>query len=676
MATSPLSVGQDGKGKNSGRSRGAGKGKGTGSRLGSRELRPTGSNPAEPELMVKASSRVLTAESLLEGDALLRCAVENLEGFQELFPSQLGQTTAAKLPEARLSWASACSGSEGAYYCVEALNKAFAFAKIPVKLKHVFSCEANKDKQKWIHVVLSCGPVLPEVENLQMASGLVRPEAGSKDLEMASRLVRPDAESEDLQMVSDLARPKSEIDDLEMASGRVRPEAESAESSDDEPAHACIFADVQDLGGETAFCVVHNGHCQVPTSDVFVCGVSCKDISRPNPRRDPSKPVLAEAESPGGSAQTWAGFKGFVSTKMPGIVIFENVDAIDDQSSDAGGGAAANNMDLVLITMSGFGYEAQSLMTDASQFGCTARRRRVYICFIRKGYRKFSFQERTMTEVVSMFRSMTASCARSPPCASEVLLDPRDDAVAAGLFELQVKRSKANDREEKAKAKAKENPKTKSKPGGQGWIEQHLKFTAREGMRWGEPVGPDLEVNEWFLTLSDREKDVLMLSRSQAPEVAFRNLSQSVGRVHSNTFCRQTQRHIAPTMLPSQLLWVEVTKPPRLLLGRESLCYVGFPIRPFLRKMDSAGYEPGSDPLPDHDLANPAAPARKKQRRSDRLWLTEAFMADLAGNAMALPVLLAILQSAVCAVDMRETAPAITQQDTQAALAAFDLVSP
>ena len=79
--------------------------------------------------------------------------------------------------------------------------------------------------------------------------------------------------------------------------------------------------------------------------------MSCKDISRANPRRDPSKPVLAEAESPDGSAQTWAGFKGFVSTKMPGIFIFENVDAIDDQShgpgSEVGGGAAANNMDLV-----------------------------------------------------------------------------------------------------------------------------------------------------------------------------------------------------------------------------------------------------------------------------------------------------------------------------------------
>ena len=326
--------------------------------------------------------------------------------------------------------------------------------------------------------------------------------------------------------------------------------------------------------------------------------------------------------------------------------------------------------------MSSLGYEAQSLMTDALQFGCPARRRRIYICFIRKGYRKFSFQERPMPAVVSMFRSMTASCARSPPCASEVLLESREDAVSAGLLELQVRRAKATDREEKAKAKAKENPKAKSKASGQGWIEQHLKFSARQGMRWGEPVGPDLEVNEWFLTLSDREKDVLLLSRSQAPEVAFRNLSQSVGRVHSNTFCKQTQKHIAPTMLPSQLLWVEVTKPPRLLLGRESLCYVGFPIQPFLREMESSGYEPGSDPLPDHDLANPAVPARKKQRRSDRLWLTEALMADLAGNAMALPVLLAILQSAVCAVDIRETVADVTEQDTQAVLAAFDLVGP
>ena len=53
-----------------------------------------------------------------------------------------------------------------------------------------------------------------------------------------------------------------------------------------------------------------------------------------------------------------------------------------------------------------------------------------------------------------------------------------------------------------------------------------------------------------------------------------------------------------------------------------------------------------------------------------------SLMADLAGNAMALPVLLAILQSAVCAVDIRETVADVTEQDTQAVLAAFDLVGP
>ena len=102
-----------------------------------------------------------------------------------------------------------------------------------------------------------------------------------------------------------LVRLEAASDDLEMASGRVRPEAES---SDDEPAHACIFADVQELGGETAFCVVHNGHCRVPAADVFVCGVSCKDISRANPRREPSKPVLAEAE-----------FFNWISSDMGGL---------------------------------------------------------------------------------------------------------------------------------------------------------------------------------------------------------------------------------------------------------------------------------------------------------------------------------------------------------------------
>ena len=191
-------------------------------------------------------------------------------------------------------------------------------------------------------------------------------------------------------------------------------------------------------------------------------------------------------------------------------------------------------------------------------------------------------------------------------------------------------------------------------------------------------MGPDLEVNEWFMTLTDREKDVLVLSRAQGPQAGFRNLSQSVGRVHSNTWLEDCQKHVAPTMLPGQILFLEVLKPPRLLLGRKCLMYLGFPVVPLLREMAAAGFDPCVDPLPDPSLAPDAAglPVKKKQRRSqpDRAWLTESLMQDLGGNAMALPVLLAIIQAALCALSLQGEATANTDASTSAALQALGLL--
>ena len=171
----------------------------------------------------------------------------------------------AKLPKTQLLWGSACSGSEGAVYVADAINTSFARANWPVRLQHCFSCESCRDKQKWVHVVS--------------------------------------------------ASHRCEDDDDSLFG--------EDDENDDETHHTCIFADIQTLGKETAHCVVHNRECPVPQVDVFICGVSCKDVSRQNPSRDMSKHVLAEGQSRGGTAQTWQGFSSYVSMKQPGIVVFE-----------------------------------------------------------------------------------------------------------------------------------------------------------------------------------------------------------------------------------------------------------------------------------------------------------------------------------------------------------------
>ena len=592
------------------------------------------SNPAEPALMVEASSRVLEAACLLDGSALLRCSDENLEAFADLCPQQLGPEAAVLMPSVTLTWASACSGTEGAFYVAEAMSRSFHKAKMPIHLKHQFSCEQNKDKQKWVHCVLACGPVLGSTDSLEKS-------CLSQD------------------------------------------QPEDAEE-DDAAHHACIFADIQTLGQHEAHCVVHNRKCRVPEVDIFICGVSCKDVSRQNPNRSQTKLVMAEKESRGGTSQTWHGFVAFVSTCQPGIVVFENVDGVDDNV----GAAAQSNMDLVLQQMDDLGYASQPMMTEASEFGCPARRRRLYICFIKKSFCKFSFQERTMATTKSMFRTMVACCVRSPPCVSEVLLDSADPAVAAGLQEVQARKARAEERADQAKSKApaqalastaQSKVRSSSSKASGGWVEQHLRVSEALGVRWGAPVPREYEINEWFLTFTDREKDALLIARSQVKsqsadtEVVFFNVSQSVMCVHTASFNKDTGKHLAPTMLPSQVLFMELVKPARLLLGREALIMQAFPVKLFLQAFEEYGFEPSKHPLPD---VSAGTSKRKRQRTTDKPWLTEAFMTDLAGNAMSLPVLLAVLQSVVCALDLRSVeGGGIMEQDTEAALEALQLLS-
>ncbi|CAE7041808.1 mspIM [Symbiodinium sp. CCMP2592] len=571
----------------------------------SRQLSRVSSNSrAEPVLMAEASSRVVEAKWFIDCTLLKECAAENLHGFAKLYPEQFGDGPVAKMPKTQLSWGSACSGCEGALYVAHAINASFAGAKWPVRLQHRFSCESCRDKQKWVHVVSA-----------------------------SHRCADAD------ELFADLFGADDE--------------------DDDESHHTCIFADIQNLGNETAHCVVHNRECPVPQVDVFMCGVSCKDVSRQNPGRDMSKHVIAEGHSRGGTAQTWQGFASYVSIKQPGIVVFENVDGLDDNV----GQTAQSNMDVVVQTMKGFGYEAQPMMTDAHEFGCPSKRRRVYICFFKRTFHKFCFQDRPLSQSVTMFRSMTASCMRSAPCVTEVLLDGSCEAVSAGLLELQNKRAQAEERAANAKAKAK----AKAQPAA-NWVEQHLKASETLGVRWGQPAGRELESSPWFRTLTDREKDALVLSRSHAPQAGFRNLSQSLNRIHTMTLAEGCTKHVAPTMLPGQILFVELVRPPRLLLGREALILQGFPVETFLRDMDVAGYNACDDPFPN--LAGDSAKKRKK-RMNDKPWLTEALMMDLAGNSFSFPVLLAVWQSAVCAVDYRAATETVKVADVEEAMDAL-----
>ena len=162
-------------------------------------------------------------------------------------------------------------------------------------------------------------------------------------------------------------------------------------------------------------------------------------------------------------------------------------------------------------------------------------------------------------------------------------------------------------------------------------VEQHMQFAQNHRVRWGQAVPAKLAANQWYQTLGDREQDALSLLQQCTPYIVFRDLSQSIVRGNSNTWRQDPSKHVMSTVLPRMVLWCEAQN--RLVLGREALLMQGFPVQPFLQILA----------------------ARMETMPLAQQWHpSEALVMDLAGNAMALPVVLAMVQCALTALNWKD----------------------
>ena len=399
----------------------------------------------------------------------------------------------------------------------------------------------------------------------------------------------------------------------------------------------------------------------MPPVDILVAGTSCKDMSRANSGAAAKSPslVLTQATSRGGSADTFQGFLQYVESHRPFFIFFENVDAMMDESSkSSGAGGAGSNMDVFLAELSSRGYEAQAVIVDANEFGLPCRRRRCHVFLIRAIANPLvDFADRSVDAVFTTFRGLLSACICQAPCASKVRLDSKDLAVKAELEARQAARASARG---------------ESVPNSCAWVDAHMQFAEHNRLRWGQPAPEDLQRNAWFGLLTHREQDALVLNRAALPSACymFRDVSQSVTRV--STLSKKDDRpdrHVGPTMMPRQCLWMEDERKEegcRIMLGREALLFQGFPAIQFL---ESIGPEENDwrelTERAEEEVSGKSSKKKSARRADFRNWPSESLMSDLAGNAMALPVMLAMVQCAFASISWKEDVqqtPAATQQ--------------
>lgn len=111
-------------------------------------------------------------------------------------------------------------------------------------------------------------------------------------------------------------------------------------------------------------------------------------------------------------------------------------------------------------------------------------------------------------------------------------------------------------------------------------------------------------------------------AETQCREFAF-TLDQSAERNAQSTLLEDGETIVAPCVLPGQSLWLHIPGgEERLLLGREALVWQGFPVC-----------------------------------RADADQVSERFLQDLAGNAMTMHVLLAVVQAAMAALTWKVGEP-------------------
>lgn len=292
--------------------------------------------------------------------------------------------------------------------------------------------------------------------------------------------------------------------------------------------------------------------------DIFVAGFSCKSFSGMNPNSSSSASLLhnptSEQLEKSCSLRTYVGVRKLIKETTPKLVILENVENIanTDVVAKASDKNYMTNLEVVLGDLRSMGYAATAVPVSSVTFGIPQTRTRYFFMAIKKD----SDPDKT---VASLNRSTDVLEQFELGCTDALsYLLPHEHIQVEQL--LGHKQQEAESREDSA-------VNTK-------WQASHMAMAEKMGVVWPLPVDDELASSEFFQTLTQREKELIIFTKLSNDRrnkgdrlVEFVDLSQSAGR----TPC--SAANVVPTLLPGTKLW-SLSKN-RMLTGMEHMCLQG-----------------------------------------------------------------------------------------------------
>lgn len=354
---------------------------------------------------------------------------------------------------------------------------------------------------------------------------------------------------------------------------------------------ACIFTELAELGLGSGQCSVHQESCCVKRrSHVFVCGFSCKTLSKLyNGDVDDRSAILQN--STGTTGSTCHSALKHIKRARPGVIILENLDELAQEGSP--------NAEFLHYELSKLGYGGAARTMKSSDFLLPQNRVRAFLIFLHSETWDISIdQARTLC---ARIMEDTRIFEAPPLHLKSFLVKSNDPRLGQEL----LRRERACTGERSATS----------------WRQFHGQWLRNSGMTPRDAI-PDLEVrmSPWFGLLTSREKECLGYaiahSNNKGTHMSSVDVAPRIDRICIG------KDNLLPTLVPNQKTWLcevsaAIGEPKyhnRLLLGYEALACQGFP----MQWVD--------------DVDDTNAP-------------TDPSLSDLAGNAFSFPIILGIYLS-------------------------------